>query len=105
MTFSTLIRRSLQFHARAHLGVVLGAAVSGAALIGALIVGDSVRESLRQHALRRLQNIHYAMVTGDRFFRQDLGQRLERVAEGNFNPSELRPPSQQVALTASGNAT
>ena len=26
MTFWTLIRRSLRFHARAHLGVVLGAA-------------------------------------------------------------------------------
>ena len=33
MTLWTLIRRSLCFHARAHLGVVLGAAVGSAALI------------------------------------------------------------------------
>ena len=44
MTFRTLIRRSLRFHWRAHVGVVLGAAVGSAALIGALVVGDSVRE-------------------------------------------------------------
>ena len=54
MTFWTLIRRSLRFHARAHLGVVLGAAIGSAALIGALVVGDSVRESLTDMALRRL---------------------------------------------------
>ena len=41
MTFGTLIRRSLRFHARAHLGVVLGAAVGSAALVGALVVGSS----------------------------------------------------------------
>ena len=45
MTFRTLIRRSLRFHWRSHLGVVLGAAMGSAALIGALVVGDSVRES------------------------------------------------------------
>ncbi len=76
MTFWTLIRRSLRFHARAHLGVVLGATVGSAALIGALVVGDSVRESLRQMALRRLGAIHFALQTPDRLFRQDLRQRL-----------------------------
>ena len=47
MTLWTLIRRSLRYHARAHLGVLLGATVGSAVLIGALLVGDSVRESLR----------------------------------------------------------
>ena len=41
MTVRTLIQRSLRFHWRAHLGVVLGAAIGSAALIGALIVGVS----------------------------------------------------------------
>lgn len=76
MTFWTLIRRSLRFHARTHLGVVLGAAIGSAALIGALIVGDSVRGSLRARALRRLGGIEFAMSTGDRFFREDLSERL-----------------------------
>ena len=52
MTLWTLIRRSLSFHARAHFGVVLGAAVLGsAALIGALVVGDPRGESLKDMAL------------------------------------------------------
>ena len=67
MTVRTLIQRSLRFHRRSHVGVVLGAAIGSAALIGALIVGDSVRESLRERALQRLGWIHVAMDLGDRF--------------------------------------
>src|SRR6516164_3868144 len=76
MTFWLLVRRSLRFHARTHLGVVLGASIGSAALIGALIVGDSVRGSLVERALSRLGSIDYAISTGDRFFRQDLGERM-----------------------------
>ena len=72
MTFWTLIRRSLRFHARAHIGVVLGAAIGSAALIGALVVGDSVRESLTDMALRRLGNVHFALSAQDRLFGSDL---------------------------------
>jgi putative ABC transport system permease protein len=76
MTGWTLIKRSLRFHWRAHLGVVLGAAVGSAALIGALIVGDSVRESLRERALERLGGIHYAMDSRDRLFVDHLERRI-----------------------------
>src|SRR3974377_722210 len=76
MTFATLIRRSLRFHARSHLGVVLGAAIGSAALIGALVVGDSVRESLLDMALSRLGNIHFALSTQDRLFQSKLRSRL-----------------------------
>ena len=69
----TLIRRSLRFHARGHLGVVLGAAIGSAALIGALVVGDSVRESLTDMALRRLGSIHFALDAQDRLFQASLG--------------------------------
>jgi ABC-type antimicrobial peptide transport system permease subunit len=82
MTFWTLIRRSLRFHARSHLGVVLGAAIGSAALIGALVVGDSVRESLTNRALSRLGNIHFALSTQDRLFQTSLRERL----------SDTRPP-------------
>ena len=58
----TLIRRSLRFRARAHLGVILGAAAGSAALIGALLVGDSVRASLSDMALARLGKVDAAMI-------------------------------------------
>ena len=77
MSFWLLIRRSLVYHARSHLGVILGAAIGTAALTGALLVGDSVRGSLRDHALERLQGVSYALSSGDRFFRQDLAERLD----------------------------
>ena len=38
MTLRTLILRSLRFHARSHLGVLLGATLGSAILIGALLV-------------------------------------------------------------------
>jgi putative ABC transport system permease protein len=66
MTRGTIIKRSLRYHWRLHLGVVLGAAIGSAALIGALIVGDSVRGSLRERALQRLGWVHVAMDLGDR---------------------------------------
>src|SRR6266404_6281600 len=72
MTFWTLIGRSLGFHARAHIGVVLGATIGSAALIGALVVGDSVRESLREKALQRLDNACFALAPADRVFTVDL---------------------------------
>src|SRR5215475_3218570 len=81
MTSWTLIRRSLAFRARAHAGVVLGAAVGSAALIGALVVGDSVRESLKDMALARLGKVEVAMASGDRFFRDRATLRLPGIDE------------------------
>ncbi|MEN9574188.1 MAG: hypothetical protein RL514_2043 [Verrucomicrobiota bacterium] len=76
MTLWTLALRSLRFHARAHLGVLLGATVGAAVLIGALLVGDSVRGSLRDMALARLGKVEAAMATGDRLFRTELATNL-----------------------------
>ncbi|MBI5800194.1 MAG: ABC transporter permease [Verrucomicrobia bacterium] len=77
MTLWTLALRSLRFHARAHLGVLLGATVGAAVLIGALLVGDSVRGSLRDMALARLGKVEAAMSTGDRLFRAELAANLK----------------------------
>ncbi len=79
MNFRTLIFRSLRFHWRAHLGVVLGAAVGSAALIGALVVGDSVRGSLREMALQRLGWVHFAMAPDDGFFTSALPEQNARA--------------------------
>src|SRR5688572_12762765 len=78
MTFRTLIRRSLRFHWRSHLGVVLGAAIGSAALIGALVVGDSVKGSLRERALERLGWMSFALGSGDRLVTEDLRRKLDR---------------------------
>jgi hypothetical protein len=97
MNLRTLILRSLRFHWRNHLGVLFGAAVGSAALIGALVVGDSVRASLREMALQRLGNIHFAMNAGDRLFRARLAELTESgVAELDD------PAAQRFAISASG---
>src|SRR6478609_6636963 len=99
MTVRTLTLRSLRFHWRAHLGVVLGAAVGSAALIGALVVGDSVRGSLHQLAVQRLGNIHYAMAPSDRFFRERLAGVLEStVGEAKDVPTRYEAISAVTAL-------
>lgn len=87
MTLWTLVHRSLRFHARAHAGVVLGAAVGSAALIGALIVGDSVRQTLKARALARLGPIHFALQTRDRFFEANLAARLSATQSSGALPS------------------
>jgi putative ABC transport system permease protein len=94
MSFLTLIRRSLRFHARAHLGTALGALVGSTVLIGALIIGDSVRGSLRNMALDRLGKIEFALPSDDRFFQADLAARLENP----LNVTAL--PVLQLAATA-----
>ncbi len=76
MTFRTLIRRSLSYHWRSHLGVVLGAAIGSAALIGALVVGDSVKQSLRERALARVGKADLMLLPSDRFFTEILGTNL-----------------------------
>src|SRR5712692_6143219 len=76
MTLRTLAARSLRFHWRAHLGVLLGATLGTAILVGALAVGDSVRYSLRSLALARLCGIHLALSGPNRFFREALAEAL-----------------------------
>ena len=87
MTFRTLIRRSLRFHWRSHLGVVLGAALGSAALIGALVVGDSVKGSLHERAADRLSGTHLVLNPKDRFFKTSLFDRL--LTAGTNNASQL----------------
>ncbi len=106
MTYWTLIRRSLRFHARAHFGVLLGAAIGTTALTGALIVGDSVKQTLRARALARLGPIHFALHTPDRLFRADLGKRMATAAAIPYAPPNVaRKPTLVAALMLPGVAT
>src|SRR5437763_13329025 len=78
MTLTQLLRRSLGFHRRANLAVLLGVAVGTAVLTGALLVGDSLRGSLRDRALDQLGWVQEAMVSG-RFVRQEIARDLSDV--------------------------
>jgi ABC-type antimicrobial peptide transport system permease subunit len=89
MTGWTLVARSLRFHWRAHLGVLLGGILGTAILVGALAVGDSVRESLRGMALARLGTVSLALNGGSRFFRAELAEDLS---------AELKAPVAPVIL-------
>lgn len=82
MTIWTLLGRSLRYYARAHVGVLLGAAIGSAALVGALVVGDSVRESLRRKALESLGPFEHALAAGDRFFDASLSGRMAQAIPG-----------------------
>ncbi|HZJ17389.1 MAG TPA: ABC transporter permease, partial [Chthoniobacteraceae bacterium] len=72
MTAFTVIRRSVRFYWRTHLGVILGAALGALVLTGALLVGDSVKATLVRQALARVGKTGVAMTGGDRFFRAAL---------------------------------
>ncbi|MCW5558625.1 MAG: ABC transporter permease, partial [Verrucomicrobiae bacterium] len=72
MTRVTLAIRSLRHHWRAHLGVLIGAAVAAAVLVGALAVGDSVRYSLAERVMERLSSSEMAMDLRDRFVTTNL---------------------------------
>jgi len=91
MRAHSLLFRSLAFHARSHLGVVLGAAVATAVLVGAFAVGDSLQASLRQRALSRLGKIHAAYDGRDRFFEADPGgpaRNPEHHPDGPLDPPD-----------------
>ncbi len=70
-----LVLRNLRYYWLTNLAVI-AAVIAGTAVIGgALVVGDSVRGSLRQMSLDRLGRID-DVLTGMRFFREDLAQEL-----------------------------
>jgi len=71
-----LVLRGAQHHWRTQSGVVAGATIAAAVLIGALVLGDSVRGSLRHQAMMRIGDVGAVLVGGDRFFLDDLGDRI-----------------------------
>ncbi len=60
MTLGTLLRRSLTHYWRTNLAVVAGVGVAVSVLAGAVLVGASVRASLRDLALQRLERLDIA---------------------------------------------
>lgn len=75
LTKTRLVAAGLRHYRRAHLALALAAAVGVAVLTGSLLVGDSVRGSLRDHALARLGDVDQALLAAD-FFRAALGNSV-----------------------------
>lgn len=75
MTHFALLLRTLAYHWRTNVAVLLGVIVGTAVMGGALIVGDSVRGSLRAMTLVRLGGVDHAL-HGPRFFREALAMEL-----------------------------
>ena len=72
------------FYRRVNIGVLLSVVVSCAVLTGALVVGDSVRRSLAKMVEVRLGRVELALFGGDRFFGDDLADRLSEKAGAEF---------------------
>lgn len=83
MTLARLILRTVAFHARAHLLVLLGIAVAAMVITGSLVIGDSVRGSLRDTALARIGQVDVAVVGNGRFIKDALADGIaEKLAGG-----------------------
>jgi len=76
VTLSRWIFRSLIHYRLLHLATGLAAAIATAALTGGLAVGDSVRETLRYAMEARLGQVHAVILARERFYREELGRRL-----------------------------
>lgn len=76
MSIWSLLLRSLRHYWRTHLGVVLGTALGAMVLVGALLVGDSVNATLRRQAEQRVGKVQSALLGGDHFFREALGDEV-----------------------------
>ncbi len=71
-----LLLRSIAFHRRMHLGLLLGTLLACAILTGALVMGDSVTQTLHDIAVARLGGVAHAMDRGGRFFSDTLSGSL-----------------------------
>ena len=76
MLILSLIKKSLTFYWRTNIGVLLAVIVGTAVLSGSLFVGDSVKNSLKMMVEKRLGSTELALMTGDRFFTNELAERL-----------------------------
>jgi len=88
MTVRQLILRSLAYHWRTNIPVILGVATAVAVLCGALVVGDSVRGSLRALVLERLgQTQQVVLSTG--FVREQLAEDIR--GDSGFGTGKIAP--------------
>lgn len=101
MTLRTLQFRGLRHHWRMHLALAICSAVGTAALTGALLVGDSMRGSLRDHALQLLGPVHWAL-RGPRFLRAEVALAVDGAGvimlQGAVEQAERRLRANRVQI-------
>ncbi|QDT93932.1 ABC transporter permease [Gimesia algae] len=97
MNQARFVIKSLSYHWRTNLAVLLGVIAATAVIGGALIVGDSVRASLRQMTLDRLGKIDF-VVSGHRFFREQLAEDL---TESTDLPKQIKTIAPALVLRGS----
>jgi putative ABC transport system permease protein len=90
LTFFKWVIHSLVHYRRMHLAVALAAATATATLTGALVVGDSVRATLRYVLDSRLGSVHWAVSTQERFFNEELSQRLNKSVGDSAPALQMR---------------
>jgi putative ABC transport system permease protein len=88
MTVRQLIFRSLAYHWRTNVAVILGVATAVAVLSGALLVGDSVRGSLRALVLERLGKTQQVVLSTG-FVREQLAEDIRD--DSDFGPGAIAP--------------
>ena len=105
MTLGRLVSRSMAYHWRTNIAVLLGVAVAVAVLSGALLVGDSVRGSLRDMVLQRLGQTDQAVVVSG-FMTERLGDELRNdPAFKNYGIAPLILAQGFVTVQGSGART
>jgi hypothetical protein len=109
MSLFRLLLRTLLFHWRGNLAVLLGALVGSTVLAGSLLVGDSLRGSLRDRALRQLGWVDQALVT-PRFFREGLAGEIregtgDRVSGAILLRATAAAPGEGLARRQARNVT
>lgn len=95
-----LVWRSLQFYWRNHFALLAGIVAATAVMTGALIVGDSVRHSLQELTLKRLQGVDYSMIS-PRFFRLELVEEFQEQIKASELADVTAAPVLNVAASAS----
>lgn len=103
MSFLRLLIRSLLFHWRGNLAIILGVTVGTAVLTGALLVGDSLRGSLKVLTEKRLGWVDQSLVS-DRFFRESIAKELvEKKAAAHAAPVILLQATAEIPSEENGN--
>ncbi|HMP77935.1 MAG TPA: ABC transporter permease [Pirellulaceae bacterium] len=81
---------SVRFYWRGQLGLALAVATVTATLVGALVVGSSMRGSLKEMTLQRLQRIDEVWLA-EHFFSRDFQRQLERLPEFTNHYRQAEP--------------
>ncbi len=76
MSLIKFVLKSLRYYKKQHIAIFFGTLISTAILTGALIIGDSVKYTLKYLAEKRLGNVSYTLVAGERYVSTELADNI-----------------------------